>query len=74
MGETSTRLVYGDPGAAKRVMELLVKKFGLSVNLDQITAEAKNIQDAFKQLNAQMQNPENADEDALPENGLTYVH
>lgn len=73
MGETSTRLVYGDPGAAKRVMEILVKKFALQVNLEAISQEAKNIQDAFKQLNQQMSEAEGKDDDT-PENGLTYVH
>ncbi len=73
MGETSTRLVYGDPAAAKRVLEMLTKKFGWKVNLDQITAEAKNIQDAFKQLNQQMQDPEGEGEETAPENGLSYV-
>ncbi|MBI5553943.1 MAG: PAC2 family protein [Candidatus Diapherotrites archaeon] len=69
MGETNIRLVYGDPGAAKVLLELLGKKFGFQLDMNRIEKEAKEIEEAFKQLSQQL---ESAKEEE-PENGLTYV-
>ncbi len=71
MGETSAKLVYGDHGAAKKVIELLIKKFGFKVNLDQIAQEARNIEAAFAQLSKQLE--EAQEEDEMPQAGLPYV-
>jgi uncharacterized protein (TIGR00162 family) len=74
MGETNANLVYGDHGSAKVVLELLSKKFGFSVKMQQIEKESKNIEKAFNQLNQELQaqQKEAADDDAPP-HGLTYV-
>ncbi len=50
MGETSDKLVYGDHGAAKRVLELLIKKFGFELDMNAIAEEAKNIEETFRQI------------------------
>ena len=71
MGETSSKLVYGDHGAAKKLIELLVKRFGFKVDLDQIAQEAKNIESAFAQLSKQFE--EVQEEEAAPKTGLSYV-
>jgi uncharacterized protein (TIGR00162 family) len=71
MGETSTKLVYGDHGAAKKIIELLIKRFGFNVKLDQIAQEAKNIEAAFAQLSKQFE--ETAESEEPPKNGLPYV-
>lgn len=54
MGETNARLVYGDQGAAKAVLELIVKKYGLKIKMDSIEKEAKDIEKAFAELNKQL--------------------
>ncbi len=71
MGETSSKLVYGDHGAAKKLIELFIKRFGFKVNLDQIAQEAKRIEDAFEQLSKQFE--ESHEEEAIPKAGLPYV-
>ncbi len=67
MGETSSRLVYGDPGAAQKVLELVVKKYGFKIDLTSLAKEAKQIEKAFQELNKQLE-----ERDDLPSN-LTYV-
>ncbi len=71
MGETNAKLIYGDPGAAKALLELLMKKYGFTVKLDKITKEAKEIEKAFKQLAEQMEASQ--EEEETPKEGLTYV-
>ncbi|MBI4044318.1 MAG: PAC2 family protein [Candidatus Diapherotrites archaeon] len=68
MGETNARLVYGDHGAAKKIIEILSKKFGFQVKMNEIEKEAKEIEKAFTQLSKQLEVPEDK-----PENGLSYV-
>lgn len=54
MGETSTRLVYGDPGASKAILDLLIKKFGFNVEMKKMDAEAKEIETTFQKLSETM--------------------
>ncbi len=68
MGETSTRLVYGDPGAAKKIIELLIKRYGFVVEMEAMEKEAKEIEKAFSELNKQFDEGEEA-----PAAGLSYV-
>ena len=70
MGETNAKLIYGDHGAAKKVLEFLVKKFGFKVNMKYIEKEAHNIEDAFSQLSKQLEETEEEDEE---DSGLSYV-
>ncbi len=58
MGETNARLVYGDPGAAKSVVELLIKKYGFSIEMKEMEKESKEIEKAFAQLSKQIDEPE----------------
>jgi len=67
MGETNARLIYGDPGAAKKVIELLIKEYGFSVNMDRMEKDSKEIEKAFSDLAKQF---EDAEEKPT---GLTYV-
>jgi hypothetical protein len=69
MGETNTRLVYGDHGAAKTLIELLIKKFGFKVEMKGIEREAKNIEEAFKKLAEQFEEAE----ENMPQEGPSYV-
>ncbi len=69
MGETNARLVYGDHGSAKKLIEVLSAKFGFKVNMNQIEKESKEIEKAFQQLSKQL---EEQQED-MPEKGLPYV-
>ena len=69
MGETNARLIYGDNGAAKKIIEILSKKFGFKLDMNQIEKDSKEIEKAFQQLSKQL---ENRDDD-LPEKGLSYV-
>jgi len=69
MGETNARLIYGDHGAAKTLIEMLVKKFGFKVDMKGIEREAKSIEDAFRKLAAQLEEPE----EKMPPQGPSYV-
>lgn len=69
MGETSARLVYGDPGASKSVLELLIKKYGFKIKMDRIEAETKEIETAFQKLAETMQ----AEESGNKKLDLSYV-
>ena len=69
MGETNARLVYGDHGAAKKLIELLVKKFGFKVDMKSIEMEAKNIEEAFNKLARQFEGME----EKMPASGPSYV-
>lgn len=57
MGETNAGLIYGDHGAAKKLIELLVKRFGFSIDMKGIEKESKNIEEAFKKLAQQFEQP-----------------
>jgi len=65
MGETNARLVYGDHGAAKAVLELLMKKYGFKVDMKEIEKEAKNIEQAFNQLQKQFEEEPDEGNDRL---------
>jgi uncharacterized protein (TIGR00162 family) len=69
MGETSARLVYGDPGASKVVLDLLIKKFGFKLKMDKMDAESKEIEKAFQKLSETMQ----AEESGNKKLDLPYV-
>jgi len=74
MGETNANLVYGDHGAAKKVLEILVKKFGFSVKMQAIEKESKNIEKAFNQLSKEIEaQQKELQDDDQPPSGLTYV-
>ncbi|HIH16797.1 MAG TPA: hypothetical protein HA252_05310 [Candidatus Diapherotrites archaeon] len=68
MGETNARLIYGDHGAAKKLLELLIKRFGFKLDMSKIEKEAQEIEKAFKELEKQFQEPEDS-----PPSGLSYV-
>jgi uncharacterized protein (TIGR00162 family) len=69
MGETNARLVYGDHGAAKKLLEVIVKKYGFKLNMEDIEKEAKNIEQAFKQLAKQFEEVE----EKMPDEGPSYI-
>lgn len=69
MGETSARLVYGDPGASKAVLDLLITKFKFKLKMTKMDAESKEIEKAFQKLQDTMQNEESPD----PKMNLPYV-
>jgi len=54
MGETSSQLYLGDHGSAKKMLELLIKKFKFKLNLEELEKEAKNIEQAFQKLTQQL--------------------
>lgn len=55
MGETSAQLVYGDQGSAKRVLDVLKKRFKFKLNMKSIEKDSKEIEKAFNELNQQLQ-------------------
>lgn len=69
MGETNANLVYGDHGAAKKLVELLVKQFSFTVDMKGIEKESKKIEAAFKKLAEQFEQPE----DEESKQGPSYV-
>lgn len=71
MGETNLKLVYGDHGAAKKVLEILIKKFGFRVKMEEIEKEAKEIEQAFSQLSKQLEDMKEEPEEENPK--LSYV-
>jgi uncharacterized protein len=70
MGETNSQLIYGDHGSAKKVIEVLAKKYGFKVNMKSIEKETKEIEKQFKELNKQL---ESVEEEISPKDGLNYV-
>ena len=68
MGETNARLIYGDHSAAKKILELLVKKYGFKIDMNSIEKDSKEIEASFEQLTKNFEVP-----DDKPENGLSYV-
>ena len=70
MGETNPQLIYGDHGSAKKVIEILSKKFGFKINMKSIEKETKEIEKQFNELNKQL---EAVDEEVTPKEGLNYV-
>jgi uncharacterized protein (TIGR00162 family) len=72
MGETTAKLVYGDHGAAKSMLELLTKKFGFQVDMKKIEKESKEIEKAFKQLSKQIE-AETKSEGEESDESLTYI-
>jgi len=73
MGETNASLVYGDHGAAKKVLELLSIKFGWKIKMEAIDQESKNIEKAFTQLAKQIEEQQQAVSDKPGPGGLSYV-
>lgn len=75
MGETSVSLVYGDHGAAKKVLEMLSKRFNWKINMKAIEEESKNIELAFSQLSKQLEEQQEAQggSDKPGPGGLSYV-
>ena len=71
MGETNANLIYGDHGAAKKLLEILVKRYGFKINMQAIAKEARNIDRAFKQIVAEL----SARREEIPqlEESPTYV-
>lgn len=69
MGETSARLVYGDPGASKVILDLLIKKYKFKLKMDKMDAEAQEIEKAFHKLSETMQ----AEEGGNKKLDLSYV-
>lgn len=69
MGETNSRLVYGDHGAAKKVLDLIIKKFNLKIDMKGIDKETKNIEKAFQELSKKIQETQEKQEEGKP----TYV-
>lgn len=69
MGETNARLIYGDHGAAKKIIETIAELYGFKLDMKGIKKESKNIEDAFKQLSKQMPHKEEEEH----HEDLTYV-
>jgi uncharacterized protein len=69
MGETNSELIYGDHGSAKRVIEVLSKKYKFKINMKSIEKETKEIEKQFNELNKQLE----AIEEETPNEGLNYV-
>ena len=70
MGETNAKLIYGDHGAAKKMIEIITKMFGFNIDMKGIEKEAKHIEEAFTQLARQL---EDAEPEEKPPADLTYV-
>lgn len=68
MAETNSKFVYGDPLAAKSLLEIVCKEFKFKVKMDRLDQEIANIETAFKKIQAQI----DSRQDASQEN-LTYV-
>ena len=69
MGETNARLIYGDHGAAKKLLEIIAKKYNFEIDMRGMEKEAKKIEQAFKELSKQFRE----EQDDQPKEGLSYV-
>lgn len=68
MAETNSKFVYGDPLAAKSLLEMVGKEFKFKVKMDRLDQEIANIENAFKKIQAQI----DSSQEGSKEN-LTYV-
>lgn len=71
MGETNVQLIYGDHGAAKKLVELIVKMYNFKIDMKDIEKESANIEKAFQQLSKQLEELKEEEEDSDAD--LTYV-
>lgn len=55
MGETNTKLTYGDPSSAKQLIEVLISIFKLKVNLKKIDESAKKIEESFSEISKNLE-------------------
>ncbi len=51
MGETNPHLIYGDHGAAKKILERLMDMFSFKVNMSELEQESREVQEAFTKMN-----------------------
>jgi hypothetical protein len=70
MGETNSQLIYGDQGSAKKVIEVIAKKYGFKINMKSIEKETKEIEKQFNELNKQL---DAIEDETTPKDGLNYV-
>ncbi|MDD3159490.1 MAG: PAC2 family protein [Candidatus ainarchaeum sp.] len=54
MGETNIQLIYGDNGSAKKLIEVICKKYNLKIKMQSIAKDAKEIEKTFKELTKQL--------------------
>jgi uncharacterized protein (TIGR00162 family) len=55
MGETNSKLTYGDPSSAKQLIEVLINIFKLNVNLKKIDESAKKIEQSFSEISKNLE-------------------
>lgn len=55
MGETNSKLTYGDPSSAKRLIEVISKMFNLKVDLKKIDESAKKIEKSFSEISKNLE-------------------
>jgi uncharacterized protein len=55
MGETNSKLTYGDPSSAKQLIEIITEIFKLKVNLKKIDESAKKIEKSFGEISKNLE-------------------
>lgn len=55
MGETNSKLTYGDPSSAKQVLEVVDSIFKLKINLKKIDESAKKIEKSFSEISKNLE-------------------
>ena len=68
MAETNSKFVYGDPLAAKSLLEIISKEFKFKVKMERLDQEIANIESAFKKIQAQIDSTQEG-----PKENLSYV-
>lgn len=55
MGETNSKLTYGDPSSAKQLIDILTKLFSFKIDLKKINASAKKIETSFTEISKNLE-------------------
>jgi uncharacterized protein (TIGR00162 family) len=55
MGETNSKLTYGDPASAKQLVEIIINLFKLKIDLKKIDESAKKIEKSFSDISKNLE-------------------
>jgi hypothetical protein len=70
MGETNSKLSFGDHASAKEVLEVIISIFNLKINLKKIDNSAKKIEKSFNEIT---KNIEEISKKDIEENNSKYI-
>jgi uncharacterized protein len=68
MGETNSKLTYGDPSSAKQIIKIIAQIYKLKIDLKKIDQSAKKIEESFSEISKNLEQISQKSEGAGPTN------